>query len=92
MKITLEQRDDGIELSLSELAGREDKLLRAFEACRDGRCDCPMRRHQQLAGMDVAHGCGTITLRFYARDGEQFDIEAVGRCLGRTVGEKAPGD
>ncbi|HKK72693.1 MAG TPA: hypothetical protein VKA86_15920 [Candidatus Krumholzibacteria bacterium] len=60
-------------------------LLRAFDACRDGRCGCATDQIDHFAGVDADELDGRIELTLHARPGARLDREAVARSLEETL-------
>jgi hypothetical protein len=75
----------GIAIELTEVAGRQEDLLDAFEQCQSGHCTCPTDEYKKMAGMDVASTDDEIVLRLAAKPGARFDVAEISACLDYTV-------
>ena len=84
MKYQIQQREDGVEVEVSDVVGNEGKLMEAFQACQQGQCSCPTEEYKKLDGMEVEKGEDGIRLRLKARAGERFDSAEIERCLQHT--------
>lgn len=60
-------------------------LLRAFDACRDGRCTCATDQIDHFAGVDADEQGGRIELTLHARPGARLDRAAITRSLEDTL-------
>lgn len=85
MKYRIEQCEGALELQVSEVAGKEDQLMGAFQSCSEGHCSCPTQEYRKMASLEVERGAGEIRLRLTARAGESFDVAEIGRCLEHTA-------
>jgi hypothetical protein len=61
-------------------------LLRAFDACRQGRCTCATDQIDHFAGVDADEQDGRIELTLHARPGARLDRDAIARSLEDTLG------
>lgn len=60
-------------------------LLRAFEACQQGRCSCSTDRIEHLDDVDADEADGRIELTLHAAPGARLDRDAVTRSLESTL-------
>ncbi|WP_455382597.1 hypothetical protein [Salinispira pacifica] len=84
MKHRLDENTDGINIEVSEIEGKEEKLLEAFEECRQGRCSCPTEQYTKLESMQVGQIAGKINLQLKARKGTTLDQAEIEKCLEHT--------
>jgi len=81
----MEQGPQGIAIELTDVAGRREELLAAFEECQSGQCTCPTDEYQKMAGMDVGSTDDEIVLRLAAKPGARLDVDEISACLDYTV-------
>ena len=84
MKYKLKRGEGSIEVVVSDLKGREEDVIEAFSACRDGRCSCPTEEYRKLKSLDITRTEDTIRLQLKAHAGKDFDVAEIGRCLANT--------
>lgn len=84
MKRRIVKKTDGLEVEVSAIQGKEDRLLEAFQQCAEGRCSCPTEEYTKLEMLQVEKAPGKITLRLSAKRGQQFDQDEIERCLDYT--------
>ena len=78
------KKEDGLEIEVSNIKGKENQLLEAFQECAEGRCSCPTQEYTKLEDFQVEQDEQKITLRLTAKDGQQFDQSEIERCLDYT--------
>ena len=81
----MEQGPQGIAIELTDVAGRREELLAAFEECQSGQCTCPTDEYQKMASMDVGSTDDEIVLRAWPRAGARLDVDEISACLDCTV-------
>jgi hypothetical protein len=84
MKREVIKKEDGLEIEVSNVQGKEDQLLEAFQECAEGRCSCPTQEYEKLEELQVEQDAQKITLRLTAKDGQSFDQSEIDRCLDYT--------
>ncbi len=92
MKYKIQPDDDRIDIEISETAGKQEELLRAFEDCQQGRCGCPTREYSKLDSLEIESGEDIIRLKLKSRPGQSFDESEIGKCLEYTTGKLADED
>lgn len=81
MKHTIEQNQNGINVEVTEIKGKEDELLKSFQECREGRCKCPTQEYKKLDSLVIERNAGGIRLRLKSKPGEVFDDAEIKSCL-----------
>ncbi len=84
MKHTIAKKADGLEVEVSQIEGKEEAVLEAFQECQEGRCSCPTEEYTKLESLEVKEEEGNITLRMRAKSGEELDAAEIERCLEHT--------
>ena len=84
MLMRVRERHNEVQIELSGIAGRQESVLAALEACQ--RC---------LAGADSAPASVSVRaradgmqVRLRASDGQQLDVQEIYRCLRRALIER----
>ena len=68
----VEDQPQGVAIQVTEVAGRQQQLLEAFQECQSGHCTCPTDEYQKVAGMQVTAGAVEVVLRLQAKPGTRF--------------------
>ena len=84
MKYKIEEKQNGINIQLSEIEGKQDKLLEAFQECQEGRCTCPTQEYTKLESLEVKKEEDVIHLRLKSKPGKEFDKSEINKCLEYT--------
>ncbi len=84
MEAKIKTTEDGIQIDVTDLEGKKDQLLEAFQECSEGRCTCPTQEYQKVASLDVTGSDDTIQLSIIAKPGEQIDTGEIEKCLEYT--------
>jgi hypothetical protein len=78
------KRNDGLDIMITDVEGKEGQLLEAFQECQEGRCSCPTNEYKKLESLRVEVGDGRIDLRLTAKSGQALDETEIERCLDYT--------
>jgi len=92
MKRKVKPNPEGLTVEVSDIAGKEEGLLKAFQECRNGCCSCPTDEYLKLDSLEIGHSVGKISLRLKAKTGQELDSAEIERCLDHTEGQLDPGD
>ena len=87
MKYKVESNDDTLDIEVTAARENQDKLLQAFNECREGRCSCPTREYSKLDSMEIASNEDKISLKLKSKPGLKFDESEIGKCLEYTRGK-----
>lgn len=81
----IKESESAVSIELTEVAGNQEQLLRAFAACQAGQCSCPTDEYQKLAAVDIQQGAEEIRLELEPKPGEKFDLSEIAACLDYTT-------
>ncbi len=84
MEAKISHTENGIEIDVTELEGKKEQLLEAFQECSEGRCTCPTNEYQKLASLEVVDSGDAIQLSLIAKPEEQLDTTEIEKCLAYT--------
>jgi hypothetical protein len=84
MKSRITTNKNGIEINITEVEGKHEELLEAFQECSEGRCTCPTQEYQKVETMNVIDTEGTIQLSITSKSGEVIDTKEIEKCLEYT--------
>lgn len=85
MKHRIDERPHGLEIEINDVQGHKEKLLKAFQECREGRCSCPTEEYKKLEALEIEEGAEAIRLRLRAKRGKKVDQAEISRCLEYTA-------
>lgn len=85
MKYKIDEKESGIDISVTDAKNNNQKLLEAFRECQEGRCSCPTEEYKKLASLEVAQDGDEIQLRLKSKDGEVINKSEIERCLDFTA-------
>jgi hypothetical protein len=81
MEAQIKPTEHGIEIDVTDLEGKKDQLLEAFQECSEGRCTCPTNEYQKLEALEVTDSGDAIQLSLKAKPDEQIDTAEIEKCL-----------
>jgi len=84
MKYKIDEKDSGLDISVTDAMNDKQKLLEAFRECQEGRCSCPTEEYKKLASLEIAHDDEGIQLRLKSKDGEIINKSEIEKCLAYT--------
>ena len=84
MEAQVKKNENGIEINITELEGKKEQLLEAYNECSEGRCTCPTQEYQKVESLEVVAGEDAIQLSIKAKPEEQIDTAEIEKCLEYT--------
>lgn len=84
MEAKIKPTETGIQIDVTELEGKNEQLLDAFQECSEGRCACPTNEYQKVQKLDILGTDDTIRLSITAKPDEQIDTAEIEKCLEYT--------
>ena len=72
MKSKITSNKNGIDINITELEGKKEELLEAFQECSEGRCSCPTQEYQKVETMNVIDTEGTIQISIKSKTDEEI--------------------
>ncbi len=84
MKYKIDEKENGIGISVTDVKGRKDELLEAFRECQEGRCSCPTDEYKKLDSLEIEQNEEGIRLHLKSRRGEKIDKSEIEKCLDHT--------
>ncbi len=84
MEAEVKKIEKGIEIDVTDLEGKRDQLLEAFQECSEGRCTCPTNEYRKLETLEVIDAGDAIQLSLKAKPDEQIDTTEIEKCLEYT--------
>ncbi len=84
MDAQIKKTENGIQIDITDLEGKKDQLLGAFNECSEGRCTCPTQEYEKVESLDVSGSDEAIQLTIKAKEGEDIDTAEIEKCLEYT--------
>lgn len=84
VKSEITKQDNGLTIDVTELEGRKEELLEAFQECSEGRCTCPTQEYEKMEKLEILDAKDIIRLSLKAKKGEEIDASEIEKCLEYT--------
>jgi len=81
MKKEIKTKQDGLQIKLSDVDSKQDELLKNFQACKEGSCDCPSDEYVKLESLDIQSSEDEMVLNLKAKKDQKFDKSEVEKCV-----------
>ena len=85
MKKEIKTKQDGLLINISDVDSKHDELLKNFQACQEGSCDCPSDEYVKLESLDIRSSENEMTLNLKAKKDQKFDKDEVEKCVDYVV-------
>lgn len=85
MKYTVNEIEQGVDISIADINNRKGKLLEAFQECQEGRCACPTGEDKKLESLEIEQNDNNIQLYLKSMQGTIIDKSEIEKCLEFTV-------
>lgn len=84
MKSRITTNKNGIDIDITELEGKKEELLEAFQECSEGRCTCPTQEYEKMETLNIIDTEKSIQLSIKSKDNEVIDTREINKCLEYT--------
>ena len=84
MKSKITKNDHGIEINITEVKGKKNELLEAFQECSEGRCSCPTQEYEKVETLNIIDNEKSIQLSIKSKENEVIDTKEIEKCLEYT--------
>ena len=85
MKFKVNELGTGLSVEITELDGRQEKVLEAFKACSEGNCSCPTNEYKNMKNLDIQISDEVIKLELTAKEGTTLNKDEIEKCLNSTI-------
>ena len=92
MKYKIESTKNEIHIEVSEIKGKQEKLLEAFQECQEGRCTCPTQEYSKLDSLEIETNEDISKLKLISKPDVKFDNSEISKCLEYTKGKVLNGN
>jgi hypothetical protein len=84
MDAKIETTEKGLKIEVTDLEGKKEQLLEAFQECSEGRCTCPTQEYEKVEKLEISDAEDKIQLSITAKDHEEIDVAEIEKCLAYT--------
>ena len=84
METRISTNKNRIDIHITELEGKKDELLEAFNECSEGRCTCPTQEYKKIETLNIVGSEDNIQLSIISRENEVIDTNEIEKCLEHT--------
>ena len=84
MESKISTNKNGIDIHITELEGKKEELLEAFNECSEGRCTCPTQEYTKIETLNIVDSEDNIQLSIISRENEVIDTKEIKKCLEHT--------
>ena len=89
----ISEEGTSVSIELTDVEGKQELLLQAFDECQTGQCSCPTDQYEKVAGMQLDSDEQQITIQLEPVRGERFDTDEIAACLDYTIAQtEKPGE
>ena len=81
MKYRIDEKENGLDISIDDIEGKKEKLLNAFQECQEGRCSCPTEEYKKLDSLEIENNDEGIQLHLKIKDGVKINKDEINKCL-----------
>ena len=81
MKVDVAKTENGLEVRIEGMAGREQRVLEKIRNCRSSAWACPSGECLKVAAIDERLERGWIVLRLSPNPGEELSSAGIQECL-----------
>ena len=84
METKIETTEKGLKIEVTDVDGKKEKLVEAFQECSEGRCTCPTQEYQKVEKLEISEAGDKIQLSITAKDDREIDVAEIEKCLEYT--------
>jgi len=84
MKYTVNEHDNGIDISVEDVKREKSGLLEAFQECQEGRCSCPTEEYKKLESLEIEDDGRNVLLHLKSKHGSKINKSDIEKCLDYT--------
>ena len=84
MKSKITKNEMGIDIDITDVDGKKEELIEAFQECSEGRCTCPTQEYEKVEKLDIIDTGKSIQLSIKSKTDETIDTKEIEKCLEYT--------
>ncbi len=84
MESKITKNEKGIDIDITDVEGKKEELLEAFQECSEGHCTCPTQEYEKMETLEITDTEDSIQLSIKAKEGDEIDAKEIEKCLEYT--------
>ena len=84
MKYEINQADETVNISVTDIEGKSEKIVKAFQDCKDGNCSCKSSEYEKVESFEVKTNSTAVELSIKSKNNEVIDSIEIEYCLEHT--------
>jgi hypothetical protein len=85
MKYKVTENDNGIDISIADIKDKKNKLMEAFQECKEGRCSCPTEEYKNMESLEIKNDGDDVILHLKSKGGSKINKSEINKCLEFTA-------
>ena len=84
LKYKIEKDDETVSIYVSGTNGKTDQVLKAFQSCQDGTCNCKTSEYKKVESFDIQTLGEHVQVVIKTKHNDVIDACAIEKCLEHT--------
>ena len=84
MKYKIDNSGNTVKISVTDIKGKSQKVLKAFQDCKEGNCSCKTTEYEKVESFEVKQNGSDVELIIKTKDQEVIDSSEIENCLAHT--------
>ena len=84
MKYKIHKGDESVTISVTDIDGKSQEILQAFQDCKDGNCGCKTSEYEKVESFEVQTGGSDVQLVIKTKNNKEIDSVEIENCLELT--------
>lgn len=84
MQYKINHADKRVKISVTDIEGKSQEFLKAFQDCKDGNCSCKTSEYEKVESFEVKTKGAGVELIIRTKNKEVIDSAEIENCLGHT--------
>lgn len=84
MEAKIETNEKGLEIEVTDVEGKVDKLVEAFQECSEGHCTCPTEEYKKVEKLEITESDDAIKLSITSKEDQHIEVSEIEKCLEYT--------
>ncbi len=84
MKYKIKRADERVNISVTDIEGKRQEVLKAFQDCKGGNCSCKTSEYDKVESFEVKTKGSGVELIIKAKNKEVIDSAIIENCLDHT--------
>ena len=84
MKYKIDKSGENLNISVTDVEGKRDQILKAFQDCKDGNCSCKTSEYEKVESFEMQSTDSDVQLIIKTKDKKVIDPTEIEKCLELT--------